>query len=320
MLRDYTVDDIVAQVRSLLDEENVDTISDTEDILPALNRAQDYASSILARHYEEPLLAYTTLDLIAGQSEYDMPEDCFEERVERIEISANGSQYPLTRVSYRDISALESPNRGDVPQYYCIINRSIRILSTPSGAYDARMWYLRTPETLVMSQGRIEVVNTGSNYVLLETVGESLTTESDSLGSYVNIIDGQTGQIKGTHQVQLISDNRVTLKTTPIRSTVLNRDVAGSIVNTGIEPDDYICLIQGTCVPQFAKPMTNFMIQYSVAELTRKLGNGSQELEDRILTKFEKQVESTWSGREQHLRVSKRNSNWIRYRTARLNT
>ena len=34
MARIYTVDNLVAEVRSLLDEVNKDTVSDTDDVLP----------------------------------------------------------------------------------------------------------------------------------------------------------------------------------------------------------------------------------------------------------------------------------------------
>jgi hypothetical protein len=78
-----TVTDLVDQVRSLMDEENTVTISSSE-ILQALNRAQDYATDLLSRHYPDPLLARSTTTTVAGQQAYEMPEDIFEDKLQKI--------------------------------------------------------------------------------------------------------------------------------------------------------------------------------------------------------------------------------------------
>lgn len=304
----YTVDDLVSQVRSQLDEENIDSVSTDNDILPALNRAQDFAADIYAKHYPEPFLAYTTLTLSGGVAEYDMPEDLFEDRVEKVEISINQTYREVKRLSYRDITIYESSTHTDIPVYYVLYGRKIRFLSTPSGTYNARMWYVRNPEKLVLQQGRITVVNSASNYVTVDSAGSALTTEADQLGSYVNFVDGQTGEIKGSAQIQRLSDNRITVRTSPTRSTVLNRTIS-SLSDLSIGLDDYLCSIDGTCVPYFSRPTSNFLIQYAVSEITRKLG-GAGGPEEEILNKFEQQVQRSWAGREQSLRIKKDNNIW----------
>jgi len=310
----YTVQNIIDEVRSLIDEQNRDSVDTDTDILPALNRGQDYAFDILARKYQEPILAYTTLDVNGTDQEYSIPENVFEDRIQKIEVavpSGNGkSTYrEVQRISYRDISNYETTSNSSAPDYYCIIGRKIRFIPAPSGTYDMRMWYLRNPEKLKTPQGRITVVNTTSNYVVVDSAGDSLTTEADQLGSYVNLIDGQTGEIKGTMQVQVLSENKVTFRSTPTRSTVLNRTVSGSLTGTGIAVDDYLSPIDGTCVPYYGKPISNFLIQFASAEIVRKLG-GSADMEERILEKFEKQVERTWAGREIQTRIRKKSGIW----------
>lgn len=311
----YTVQDIVDQVRNQTDEQNRDSVSTENDILPSINRAQDFAFDILARVYEEPILAYRTLDLSSGAIEYDIPEDVFEDRIQKMEVAmptANGtlqSFREMQRISYRDLTLYESATRTNVPYYYCIIGRRIRIIPPPSGIYNIRMWYLRNPEKLVIPQGRITIVNTASNYVVLDSAGDSLTTEADQLGSYVNVIDGQTGEIKGSLQIQILAENRVTFRTVPTRSSVLNRTISGGLSDLEIAQDDYLSPIDGTCVPYYGKPISNFLIQFAVAEISRKLG-GQADQEEKVLEKFERQVERTWTGRETSLRVKKRSQNW----------
>lgn len=314
----YTVDNIVNEIRGQVDELNVDSVSTTADILPSLNRGQNYAFDILARRYPEPILQHTSLVLSANVAEYDVPEDVFEDRVLKIEIAIPGgsgqSAYrEVTRISYRDVSLFESPNSTNIPQYYCIVGRKIRFVGAPSALYNARVWSLRNPEKLVLQQGRITVVNTVGNYVIVDEAGPNLTTESDQLGSYVNLVDGQTGEIKGSLQIQVLTSNKVTFRTSPARASVLNRDIDSSLLDADMAPivnvDDYLSPIDGTCVPYYGQPLTNFMIQYTVAEITRKLG-GTADSEEQVLQKFEKQVERTWAGREISLRIKKKSRKW----------
>lgn len=310
----YTVTNLVDEVRSLLDEQNVDSVNTENDILPSLNRAQDFAFDIYARVYPEPILRNTTLDVLADTADYDVPEDVFEDRILKVEFAipagsnVGRSFRECQRVSYRDISNYESASRTNIPYYYCIFGRTIRFVPTPTGTYDARIWSLRNPEQLCLPQGRITIMNTGGTYVIVDSAGDDLTTESDQLGSYVNWIDGQTGEIKATLQISNISENKITFRTSPLRTTVLNRTVDDALPDDGAI-DDYLSPVQGVCVPYYGRPTTNFLIQYAVCELTRKLGGATTELEE-VLKKFEQQVERTWIGRERQMRIQKRSSNW----------
>jgi hypothetical protein len=159
-----------------------------------------------------------------------------------------------------------------------------------------------------MPQGRVTLINAIGNYMIVDQASGDLTTQSDQLASYVNVVDGQTGEIKGSLQIQSIVNNKITFRTVPARSSVFNRDI-GILEDIQIQEDDYICAIDGICVPYFGRPTSNFLIQYAVAEITRKLG-GAAETEENILKKFEQQIERTWAGRQQDLRVKKKSNVW----------
>lgn len=297
----------------MIDEDNIEDISD-EFILQSLNRAQDDGMNILARHYEEPMLTYESLDLQSGVAEYYIPETAFEDRLEKVEIGVGETYSEVQRISYRDVTPYETQSNTDVPYYYAVVGRKIKLIPTPSGSYDARIWYLRAPDKLVKSQGRITKLGLASNYVVVDEAGSALSTEVDQLGSFVNVVDGQTGEVKGTLQIKTITDSRITFKSSPTRSTVYNRsiesDASDLASGLSIELDDYICSAEGTCVPQFARPMGNFLLQYADAEARMKLG-GPADMSLRILEKFEKErVERTWVGRESTLRVAKRSGKW----------
>jgi hypothetical protein len=315
----YTTDNLVDEVRSLLNEENADSVDTTADILPALNRAQAFAFDILARKYPEPILAPLegAITVTGTTSEYDIPEDVFEDRLLKVEfaVPASGSGgrsfRECQRISFRDISNYESASKTNLPYYYCLYGRKIRFVPQPTGTYQPRIWVLRNAEDLVLPQGRITRISTAANYVIVDEAGDGLTTEIDQLGSYVNVIDGQTGVIRGTLQISNIAENKISFRTVPSRSTVLNRDVSGALSDLDISEDDYLCSVQGICVPYYGQPTSNFLVQFAVCQIrSQRLGGGDVASEEQVLDKFEKQVERTWVGREKKMRVQKRSQNW----------
>lgn len=308
----YTVSDLVAAVRSLLDESNQDSVSTELDILPSLNRGLTFGYDILARKYPEPILTHETLTLSGGTQEYDIPEGYFEDRLLKVEIeipSGSSATYrEVTRISYRDISRFETTAPSAVPTAYVILGRKIRLLGSPSGIYSARIWGLREPEALVLPQGRVTHISIGSRYVVVDEIGADISTESDQLESYVNLVDGQTGEIRATLQIANLVDNKATFRSVPLRSTVLGRTVVGEIPTT-VQQDDYLCAVSGSCVPSSSVALSNFLIEFSVAEMMGKLGE-DRTGEEQILDKFEKQLERSWVGRENKMRVQSRSSPW----------
>jgi hypothetical protein len=199
------------------------------------------------------------------------------------------------------------------PSAYMIHKRQIRFLPTPTANYSFRVWATQAPEPMVLDWGRIVTINSDDNYIIVDNLGGSdsdagvPTTSMDDLSCYVNLVDAQTGTIKGTMQVKSISGNKITFKSAlgDGRSTVWNDPIITELPST-LELDDYICSVAGVCVPMLGGTATNFMIQYAVEEMRRRLGDDSAVLEKQILDDFEKQVKSTWAGRDQATRVTKK--------------
>jgi hypothetical protein len=306
----YTVQEIATSVRARLDEMNRDSIDDERDILPALNRALEYAVDIYSRHYPDPYIASTTVQLVNGQQDYDIPEEVFEDRVIKVDLKGTTNYYQdIVRVSYRDLANYETEGTTATPFYYATVGRKLHVLPTPTDTYSLRIWYVKNPEQLVLPQGRVTVVGDGSNqannYVVVDTPGSQLTTESDQLESYVNVINSKTGEIRATLQIASIDDGRVTFRSFTSRTEVLGRTVGDSVAGIGVTKDDYLCICTGICVPYLSSPTSNFVIQFAIAELSRQLGvNGVEE--EQVLQKFEDQVKKTWAGREPTTRIAKR--------------
>ena len=304
-----TVTNLIDQVRDQTDELSTVNLSDA-DILQALNRAQLHAVSILSKHYPDPYMDEQTLTLTSGTQEYDMPEDLFEDRVESISIDDNTRLWPVRRITYRDDHYYTTSARVARPDSYAIVGRKLRFYPTPTGTYNAKMWYMRSPETLVEPQGRLEYVDSGNNQILVDSIGSDLTSTMNALGSYVNVIDAQTGEVKATMQIKTISGNNITLKSAASgrRSTIYNKTIVYSIPST-VNVDDYVCLASGTCIPYFGEGINNFLIQYAVAEARRRLED-NPDMELRVLDDFRDRVIGQWSGREATQRVARRSTKW----------
>lgn len=303
------VDNLIDQVRDQTDEASTTNLTDA-DIVQALNRAQRRGVNILARYYPDPYIDEAPFTLTGGTTEYDMPEDIYEDRVLAFEVWDGTRAWPMDRIAYRDVHRFTTSGTRDRPVAYTIIGRKIRFYPAPSGTYNAIMWYFRTPPSLTESQGRIEYIDTVNNQIHVDSIGSSVVSTSNALGSYVNLINASTGEVLATMQVSSVSGNEMTLKTAQSgrRSVVYNQDIVYSIPST-VGVDDYVCLAEGTCIPVFGEGLANFLIQYAVAEVSRRLDDNA-DLEQRILSEFERAVERQWAGREHQLRITPKSPNW----------
>lgn len=309
MAKALTTKDLIIAVRSQLDEDNTASIDDVRDIVPALNRGLSKAYSVLARRYPDPLLTNITITPDAEKTDYQIPEDAFEDRVEKIEAIENGSVFPIKRVDFRDLLYFETQGSVNAPLAWASIGRTYRVAPKPTGNYQFRLWYLKEPPNLGIEQGRITSVNIVANYVTVDVAGENLESAIDSNNAYVNIVDKDTGVVKSSHQIQNIVGNRLLFRSIPSREQVYGQNISRTIPET-IEQDDYVCLVTDTCISPLRNPLANYVIQFAIAELTRKLG-GETDMEMRVLDQMEKDVERQWSGRENTSRVRNTSRNWM---------
>lgn len=310
MARSRTTKDLVQDVRSLLDEDNTAALSDLRDIVPALNRGLNKAYSVLARHYPEPLLTSITVPIEVGKTTYEIPEDAFEDRVEKIEIIQQNSYYPIKQVAFRDLAPYETSGATNIPAVWASIGRTYQIAPATTTASSARVWYLKEPPSLGVEQGRITLINKQENYLVLDQAGESLSSSIDENTSFVSIIDKDTGVVKSSHQISNIIGNRLVLATSPNpnKTKVYGETISGVIAEAA-EVDDYICFAGQSCISPLRNPLANYVTQFAVAELVRKLG-GEADMEQRVLKDMEKDVERQWAGRESTIRVKANSLYW----------
>lgn len=308
MAQQSTVEGLIVEVRSLLDENNKSRVTDTNDILPALNRAQKQACIVLAKHYPEPLLKNVTYPA-GSQSILPIPKDSLEDRLTKVEVKINGFYVPVEAVSYRDATPLEYPQSNGVPTHYSIQGKNFRLYPSSSTAHAVRAWFLKNPPSLALSYGKI--VKTSSTFIVMDD------TDGMEVGSYVNIIDHRDGTLIGQLQVKRINGTRVEFRDTPDRSEVSQEPVVSlSDILTSDDPavnyvkeDDYVCPTGCSNIPFMISPLTNFYVSYAEACIRRKLGEET-DLVERLRMELQQEVESTWAGRENTLRISDKNRAW----------
>lgn len=131
--------------------------------------------------------------------------------------------------------------------------------------------------------------------------------------SYFNIIDAQTGLIKASFQSAPNSEEdndsglyKMYLKV-PFKSSVLNQPIDNpdtiDLDNLKFTDDDYICSVKGSCIPELDTIVENFIIQYSVAEIKRSLGQDFVPERD-VLKQFEQDVKRAYVNRDKNFRIN----------------
>jgi hypothetical protein len=306
----YTVSDMINIIRNKLQESNTTKVSDAE-ILYALNQGQDFAFDIIARRYPDSIAVSETATLNSDNT-ITVPEGAFEQRLTRVyRNDSDDYTSPLERVDYREKD--DFVGRAGLPTNYAILKNKVYLLpSDQISSFTYKIAYVSDVEPFVKDQGRITTVTLKDGAtnaeIVVDTLGSSLTADASNINRFVNLIDGQTGLVKCSLEVKSINTTTKTVvfKITPTRTSVLNRTVVGDIT-TDVEVDDYICVIEGSCVPYFKKPSSNYILQFATVEIKRSLGMDAQQ-EEVALRKYEEQMEKINSKRESTDRVFRRRS------------
>lgn len=311
-----TTADLIREVRDLSQEQN-DTNPTDDAILRMLTRGQRFVVSELVRIYPEPLLkafAPNPTDVVAGA--ITIPGDAFEDRVAHVEFTIDGGRpYRVPWRRYNQVSALRF-SQAHVPVPYAVytVGREIRFAGLPTGAYTCSILYVRQPEPLVAPQGRITAI--GADYLTVDEVGTEVTTESDNLASYINIINHQTGEVRATFQVRSLPDsgNRVNLRDPPQRTTVQGRTIlaASALATCGATEDDYVCLIKGTCVPMMGTAFNGYLVQYAMADISRSLDEALAQLSGQIAEAYRNIAQQQDAGRDAPIRIKNTSKIWSR--------
>jgi hypothetical protein len=318
MSRGLTVNDLAEELRSLLDEFNDSNLDIERDVLPVFNDAQLVAFGVLARSYPEPLLTPIDIEVASGTITVELPEALFGDSLREVEwIDPNDYDRPqkCDLVIIRKLSQNHASSAVDAPRMHTIYGRNIRFNQPASGRKTLRLWALREPDQLISPFGRILNVDETNNILYLTDIATDYDVTSGDY-SYVNIIDGQTGLIKGT--VQILEWDEVDtarIKLVPDASLVMGKPVNGDI--SSALRDDYLCFIKGTCVLQFSDVIRNFIKQYAIDRIKRNKLGYPYDVDNKLVDEFRKEMKKAYMGRMSAMRVWHNNPNWLQFNRLR---
>lgn len=306
------VDDLIAQVREQTDENNTEDIKDSQ-VIKSLNRAQRHASNILARKFEDMMWETSEVTTVGGVRELDIPSEAYASRIEMVEVAtSNTVRYKMQKISNHKSTNFITSSTTDIPTHYSIQRNKFNIFPTPKGGLTILVHYFKRPYDFVKQQGRITNISTASNYLIVDDIGSSLSTSVTGFGSYLAVIDYNTGETKRRLQISALDEdtNQITFKSSGLtRSTVLGNTI-NTTIGDDVAVDDYVCLVSGTCVPEIDEAYTDYLIQHAVVATKRRLGEPTQE-EFAELKELETELLKSWAGREISSRIRKASKAWV---------
>lgn len=306
-----TTTELIDEIRSLADEHN--TAAWTDDrVLAAANRGLRYVVSKLVEDYPEPLLvraeiATTSYDADEG---LEIPDDCYENRVVYVQMDTPGRPTPVEARTSRTIGAHEYDSSVAVPAAWYPRKRRVVLAPPPNGTYAALLDYVQKPDPLVPVWGRVTSV--GATYIVVDDLSTDVSSAGDEVESYVNVVDGSTGEIRGTFQVGHLEGGKLTLRATPVASTKMGRAVSGSasISTLGVAEDDYICHVRGTCVTQFGDMFSSYVVDYAAACISRALAEATASISEAIARRAKEDAAQQRAGRGATRRIKNRSRVW----------
>lgn len=307
------VDDLVDQVRDQTEEENTEDISN-DDILQALNRAQQKLVRLASRHYQPMFQREATITSFNGRRA-TIPETAFGFIVDQVDVLQGETAYRVYPAPATHLTDYENNSSSLLPRHFFIQGQDILLFPNPSEGTRVRVRYQLRPPRLVLQQGRItNITNIASNEITLDAIGSSLTTSVDGLNAFVNIVDGTTGIVKKTMQVASINTTSkvVTFKSSGLeRTTVFGQTVSTSLSTDDVDLDDYLTIANGTCIPTLVMDYDDFLIQHAVVAIKRRFGEPTAEDKQELL-ELEEDVRLMWAGRPASRKVTKKNRHWGR--------
>jgi len=315
MSRGETIQNLIDELRSTIEEENSAQLKDDRDLLPIINSAHKRAFEILTQLYPEPIMTFSTYDV--STQLWTLPENLYQDKiVHMVWVDENERKIcdckksSLTKFTEQQQTAYQG-----YPRSYVVIGRNVKFSSPPGGKL--MVFYLVDLPKLVRPLATIDEVEGTDKLYISELDAEYDPTASRTSG-YLNIVDGQTGLIKGSVQVKTLGTDYIEIRSTPDRSKVLNRAIASDLTaltddlgqSISVEADDYLCEIAGVCVIPYDSMVAAFIKQSSIATLKRNQGYAydvDQQLEGQFRSDMQKAANAS---RDNPITIRRTNACW----------
>ena len=125
----WTLAEIRAKVKEDLDLED-EVFIDDEEIASKINASIDKAEQIIHTRNEDYLLQSTTLSLVSGTSEYDLPANIYAHKIRKVFYVNGSDRYEVKRI--RNLNSI--PEIEDADDYRYVV------YMTPSGTFKMKLY------------------------------------------------------------------------------------------------------------------------------------------------------------------------------------
>ncbi len=327
MARVPSTPDLILEIRDQAAEYNIQAKSD-DAIIRIMNRGLRFVASELARSWEIPLVARAVYSPVGYDPDDGLPypADIFEDRITYVQVETPSAPTNVKFRGYTQVTALQiRGSKSFIPVAAYQKGHALFLVPTPGSAYNILVDYVRLPDPFVRPIGRVTAIDLIGDAVSVSDLQTDLVSaDVTSQLAYVNLVDGMSGVVYATRQVQLVQGSRLGFRAAPSRAIVEGRTVSGSfavvepeVPETSPEgPDqmpkvgDYVCPVDGTCVPQFGSMLVNFVVQYAVAEIARSLGDTTAAIGKQIADRGEQAARQQKAGHPNIMRVKNRSGIW----------
>lgn len=315
MARVSSTPDLILEIREQASEFNVNAKSD-DAIVRIMNRGLRFVASELARTWEIPLIARVAYDPRTYDPNvgFEYPPDIFEDRITFCQVDTPAAPTTIQFRGYTQVTALQiRGSRSFIPVAAYQKGRALFVVPQAGSAYNILVDYVRLPDPFVQPIGRVTSVDLAGDAVAVSDLQTDLVSaDVTNQLAYVNLVDGMSGMVYDTRQVQLVQGSRLGFRASPSRTTVEGRTVSGTFTSTQVTPKigDYVCPVDGTCVPQFGQMLVNFVVQYAVAEIARSLGDTTAAIGKQIADRGEQAARQQKAGHPSIMRVKNKSKVW----------
>lgn len=199
---------------------------------------------------EEYFNAYEDQDIVADQSDYDIPTDAIAMGLRSVGIVRSDVYYPLPRLT------LEEASRDTAVTGFYVENNKVVLYPTPTDtSATLRLYYFRRPLnlTVVTEAGQVTEINTGTNTLTLTFVPTTWGT-GDKLNSV---------------------SQRQPFNTTNTEMTIVSASMPTVEVDdvTGVEVGDWVTVQGDSVIPQLPEEAHPVLAQATVVKLLEALGD-----------------------------------------------
>lgn len=164
MARSFTWAEIRNRIRMRTNKEKSQFVTDSE-INGLIEESLAVMYNKLVNTNENYFISSTTLTLVAGTEDYNLPSDFF--KLKGVDISRNGFKYPMNQVPWEKRSKYQvTTSYQSTPIDYMFYGNKLRFLPVPNAGFSVILYYIPAAPVYVDDSTIIDGVSGFEKYIV----------------------------------------------------------------------------------------------------------------------------------------------------------